>query len=223
LIDLRFFRSAPFSSATLTAVASFAALGIFLFVNTLYLQNVRGYSAIAAGLLTLPMAAVAGISSPLSGRLVAARGDRIPLIVSGAAIAIGAVLLLDMSPHTPLALLLIAYAIVGLGFGVVNAPITNTATSGMPRAQAGVAAAIASTSRQVGVSLGVAISGSLLASTSAARFTTATHVIWAIMVGCGLAVVVLGVVGTGRWAAATADRTRHLLYREGAERELILR
>jgi MFS family permease len=128
-----------------------------------------------------------------------------------------------MSPHTPLALLLVAYAIVGLGFGVVNAPITNTATSGMPRAQAGVAAAIASTSRQVGVSLGVAISGSLLASASAARFTTATHAIWAIMVGCGLAVVVLGVVGTGRWAAATADRARHLLHREGAERELILR
>jgi EmrB/QacA subfamily drug resistance transporter len=221
LIDLRFFRSAPFSSATLTAVASFAALGIFLFVNTLYLQNVRGYSAIVAGLLTLPMAAVAGISSPLSGRLVAARGDRIPLIVSGAAIAVGAALLLDMSPHTPLAQLLAAYAIVGLGFGVVNAPITYTATSGMPRAQAGVAAAIASTSRQVGVSLGVAISGSLLASMSGARFTT--HAIWGIMLGCGLAVVALGIVGTGRWAASTAGRTRHLLYHEGAEHELILR
>jgi MFS family permease len=223
LIDLRFFRSAPFSSATLTAVASFAALGIFLFVNTLYLQNTRGYSAIAAGLLTLPMAAVAGISSPLSGRLVAARGDRIPLVVSGAAIAVGAALLLDMSPHTPLALLLVAYAIVGLGFGLVNAPITNTATSGMPRAQAGVAAAIASTSRQVGVSLGVAVSGSLLASTTSSGFSTATHAVWAIMVGCGTAVVVLGIVGTGRWAVATADRARRLQDSEGAERELIVR
>ena len=57
-IDLRFFRSAPFSGATVIAVCAFAALGGFLFLNTLYLQDVRGYSALHAGLFTLPMAAM---------------------------------------------------------------------------------------------------------------------------------------------------------------------
>ncbi|CAM5639173.1 EmrB/QacA subfamily drug resistance transporter OS=Streptomyces albaduncus OX=68172 GN=FHS32_000498 PE=4 SV=1 [Streptomyces griseoloalbus] len=56
LIDLRFFRSAPFSGATVIAVSAFAALGGFLFLSTLYLQNVRGLSALEAGLWMLPMA-----------------------------------------------------------------------------------------------------------------------------------------------------------------------
>ena len=58
LIDLRFFRSVPFSSAAVIAIAAFAALGGFLFLNTLYLQDVRGLSALQAGIDTLPMAAM---------------------------------------------------------------------------------------------------------------------------------------------------------------------
>ncbi len=63
LIDLRFFRSAPFSGATVVAVCAFAALGGFLFVNTLYLQDVRGLSALDAGLYMLPMAGMTLASS----------------------------------------------------------------------------------------------------------------------------------------------------------------
>ena len=67
LLDLRFFRSAPFSGATVIAISAFAALGGFLFLNTLYLQDVRGYSALHAGLLTLPLAAATVVFAPLSG------------------------------------------------------------------------------------------------------------------------------------------------------------
>lgn len=74
LIDLRFFRSAPFSGATVIAVCAFAALSGFLFLNTLYLQNVRGLSALHAGLYMLPMAALTFVCAPLSGRLVGSRG-----------------------------------------------------------------------------------------------------------------------------------------------------
>ena len=62
LIDLRFFRSAPFSGATVIAVCAFAALGGFLFLNTLYLQDVRGYS----GLYLLPMAAMIVVWAAIS-------------------------------------------------------------------------------------------------------------------------------------------------------------
>jgi EmrB/QacA subfamily drug resistance transporter len=222
LIDLRFFRSAPFSAATVTAIAAYVALGAFLFVNTLYLQNVRGFSAMTAGLLTLPMAVVAAASAPVSGRILGARGHRIPLVASGFATAAGAAMLVGLTPRTPIPWLLVAYAVIGVGVGLVNAPITSAATSGMPRARAGVAAAIASTCRQIGTSLGVAISGCLLVGTSGVRFTTASHAAWALMLGCGLAVLALGVLATGRWAATTVERTSHLLDREGIDRDLVL-
>src|SRR5215475_11929172 len=70
LIDVRFFRSAPFSGAIAIAICAFATLGGFLLVNTLYLQNVRGYSPLLAGAYTLPMAAMTAVFSPLSGILV---------------------------------------------------------------------------------------------------------------------------------------------------------
>lgn len=207
LIEFRFFRSAPFTAATVTAVAAFAALGTFLFVNTLYLQTDRGYSPLEAGLMTLPMAVMAGVFALVSGRLVAARGARLPLVLAGIFTAGGAVLLVSVSAQTSHAQLFAAYTLIGVGFGLVNAPITNTATSGMPREQAGVAAGIASTSRQVGSSLGVAVSGSLLA-------TRGSALVWGLVVGCGVLVTVLGVASTGRWAAGTAERTRRLLEEE---------
>jgi EmrB/QacA subfamily drug resistance transporter len=148
LIDLRFFRSAPFSGATVVAVCAFAALGGFLFLNTLYLQDVRGLTALHAGLYMLPMAALTLVCAPLSGRLVGSRGPRLPLLVAGVTMTASGVLFAAFEAETSTPLLFTGYVLFGLGFGMVNAPITDTAVSGMPRAQAGVAAAVASTSRR---------------------------------------------------------------------------
>jgi EmrB/QacA subfamily drug resistance transporter len=163
LIDLRFFRSAPFSGATVIAVSAFAALGGFLFLSTLYLQNVRGLSALHAGLWMLPMAVPTFLCAPLAGRLVGSRGPRVPLLIAGGALTVSGVLFAAFEAETSDATLFIGYVLFGVGFGFVNAPITNTAVSGMPRAQAGVAAAVASTSRQLGQTLGVAVVGAVLA------------------------------------------------------------
>jgi EmrB/QacA subfamily drug resistance transporter len=213
VIDLRFFRSAPFSGATVSALLVFAALNGFLFINALYLQDVRGYAPLTAGLLTLPLAVMTVIFAPLSGRLVGSTGARLPLVIAGVGIAAGAILLLPLSPTTPLAQIIAAYVLIGLGFGMANAPISNTAVSGMPRAQAGVAAAIASTGRQVGASLGVAIVGSLVAGVPATgiRFTAASHPAVALIIGLGVAVAILALVSTSRWAQGTARRVGRLL------------
>jgi EmrB/QacA subfamily drug resistance transporter len=215
LIDLRFFRSAPFSGATLVAICAFAALGGFLLLNTLYLQNVRGYSALQAGLYTVPMAAVTIVCAPLSGRIVGARGPRLPLVLSAVAITASGLMLTRLTATTSMAWLFTAYVLFGIGFGLVNAPITNTAVSGMPRAQAGVAAAVASTSRQIGQSLGVAIIGSVVVSSLVgsfrAGFPAASHVGWWIVAASGVAVGVLGLVTSGRWARGTAQRTADAL------------
>jgi EmrB/QacA subfamily drug resistance transporter len=208
LLEPRFFRSAPFSGATLIAVSGFAALSGFLFLNSLYLQEVRGFSALHAGLLTLPMAAMTVVFAPLSGWIVGNRGPRLPLAVAGTMLGVSGLVLSQLSDSTSTPVLLAGYLIFGLGFGMLNAPITNAAVSGMPRSQAGVAAAIASTSRQVGASLGVAIVGTVLTARLVGPletgFVDAAQLGWFIIAGCGVLVLVLGLITTGRWARSTA-------------------
>ena len=215
LIDPRFYRSVPFAGATLTAITAIAALGGFLFLSTLYLQTVRGLSALDAGLHMAPMAVTMAVCALLSGRAVAGRGARIPLLVAGVTTAAGGALLSRLGAETPTAYLLTAYVIFGIGAGAVNSPITYAAVSGMPRSQAGVASGIASTSRQIGQSLGVAITGSILLGSlhgpMRTGFTDASRAAWWVIAGCGCAVALLGVVTTGKWARATAARTAALL------------
>lgn len=216
LIDLRFFRSAPFSGATVVAISAFAALGGFLFLSTLYLQNVRGLDALHAGLWMLPLAVPTFLCAPLSGRLVGTRGPRLPLLIAGVAMTTSGLLFAAFDAETSDVTLFLGYVLFGVGFGFVNAPITNTAVSGMPRSQAGVAAAVASTSRQLGQTLGVAVVGAVLAagvSTSSYRETFVSAAVpgWWILTGCGLAVLVLGVVTTGPWARRTAERAAQRL------------
>lgn len=225
LIDLRFFRSAPFSGATVVAICAFSGFAGFLFLNTLYLQEVRGLSPLEAGLYVLPMAGMTFVFAPLSGRLTGARGPRLPLLLAGTAMAAGALLFAAFEAETRDPLLFTGYVAFGIGFGLVNAPITNTAVSGMPRAQAGVAAAVASTSRQVGQTLGVAVVGTVLATgvgagTSADDFVAAARPGYWVVTACGLAVLAVGALTSGAWARRTAERTARCLETddEGAPR-----
>ncbi len=206
LIELRFFRSLPFSGATAIAVSAFAALGGFLFLNTLYLQLGRGLSPLVAGLYLLPMAGITLFAGPLSGVLLGRAGPRPSLLVGGAGLCAGALMLTGLTTDTPVPWLLAAYAVFGVGFGAVNPPITNTAVSGMPPAQAGVAAAIASTSRQVGASLGIAVIGAVAVtrSGSPAAMAAASQIGWWIVAGCGALVLALGLASTSRPARASA-------------------
>jgi len=124
---------------------------------------------------------------------------------------IACAMLTGVNATTPFTWLFAAYLIFGTGFGLVNAPITNAAVSGMPRAQAGVASAIASTSRQVGQTLGVAVIGAPVTARIGgnihADLAAATHVAWWILVGCGAIVFVLGIVATSHRALESARRT----------------
>ncbi len=216
LIDLRYFTSAPFAGATIMAAGAFASLGGFLFINTLYLQEDRGLSALHAGLDTLPMALMTVICAPLAGWIVGNFGTpRYPLVIGGVALAVASLWLHQLSVTTSFFHLFVGYSIFGVGFGLVNAPITNTAVSGMPRAQAGVAGGIAATSRQVGQSLGVAVVGALLSSALVVGHQThigqASHSSWWILFGFGVVIFALGFASTSSWAKQTTNRTVALL------------
>jgi EmrB/QacA subfamily drug resistance transporter len=215
LIELRFFRSAPFSGASIVAVSAFAALGGFLFLNTLYLQDIRGFSALRAGLFLLPMAGVMFVLGPVSGYLVSRRGPRLSMGVGAVALSLAGLLFALWGNRLPDSRLLLGYALIGVGLGMLNAAITNTAVSGMPRSQAGVASATTSTTRQVGQALGVAIVGSILASgaggiTPGSAFTSSARTVWWIIFGLGLTVFVVAMTTNGRWGKATAARTAAL-------------
>jgi EmrB/QacA subfamily drug resistance transporter len=218
LIDLRFFRSLPFSGAALTAISGMGAFAGFLFLITLYLQDVRGYRPLLAGLCLVPMAVIMAGSAPLAGRMVAKRGTRAPLLIAGTATVAGGVMLAFITAASPLWYVLASSAVFGVGMGWVNAPITNNAVAGMPRSQAGVASAIASTSRQVGSALGVAITGSVLAgglhgqvSAMAGGFTTAARPGWWIITALGAVVLLLALATTGQRGRASAGRVAALI------------
>jgi hypothetical protein len=120
-------------------------------------------------------------------------------------------MLTGLSVDTPTTSLLLAYFVFGLGFGMVNPPITNTAVSGMPGEQAGVAAAVASSSRLVGISLGVAIVGAIAVPTGGLAagvhggFAEASRSGWWLLTACGAAVVPLALLSTTPWARRTAE------------------
>jgi EmrB/QacA subfamily drug resistance transporter len=208
MVEFRFFRSVPFTGANLTAVCAIAAMAGFLFLSTLYLQDVRGLSALQAGLTILPMPVVMTLCAPLAGRMVAKRGPRIPMVIAGAALTLSSAALSRLTSSTEHLYLIVTYAMFGIGAGMVSSPITNGVMSGVPKAQAGMASGMNSSSRQLGQSLGVAIVGSVLAASMhgsiQAGFVRASHAGWWILACCGYAVLLLGLVCTTRWAKATA-------------------
>ncbi len=204
LIEMRVFRSPEFSAATSIAVLAFYVLGGYMFLLTLYLQDTRHYDALQAGLFLLPNALVMLFAAPLSGRMVGALGPRPSLLVGGISLTVAALMLTRLQVSTADWWILVAGALVGLGSGAVNAPITNTAVSGLPASQAGVAAALASASRQVGSVLGVAVAGMLATNTTHALGTDVGA--WLTLVACGAAIVLVTLVtmGTARRAVTSS-------------------
>jgi EmrB/QacA subfamily drug resistance transporter len=213
-LDLRFFRSIPFTSATVTAVSAFAAWGAFLFMMSLYLQGERGFSAMHTGLIYLPIAVGALLFSPLSGRLVGRYGARPSLVVAGVLITAAATMLTFLSATTPVWWLLVLFAVFGIGFSMVNAPITNAAVSGMPLDRAGAASAVTSTSRQVGVSIGVALCGSVAGAAMAGGgdgFAAAARPLWFVCIALGLIILGVGLFSTSQRALRSAERLAPLV------------
>ncbi|WP_405836556.1 DHA2 family efflux MFS transporter permease subunit [Streptomyces platensis] len=214
LLELRLFRSVPFSSAIVMALFGLCGFGAFLFVTTQYLQDVRGLSPVAAGLCLLPVGLPVLVVAPLTGRVVAARGPLVPLVVAGVALALGGGLSLGLGPKTPLPAVLAVHLLFGVFLGAVNPPITNAALAGMPRSMAGLAGSLASTGRQTGTTLGVAISGTLIGPQIAhggTAFTGAAHRVWWMLVVLGVGILVLAAVSAGPWARATAERAGMLV------------
>jgi EmrB/QacA subfamily drug resistance transporter len=164
LIDVRVFRHRAFSAASSAIGLTFLALFGSLFALTQYLQLVHGYTPLSAGVRALPFAAAVMVTAPISSRLVARLGLRLIIPVGLAAMGGGLLMLTEVTPTTSYTFLAIGVAIMGAGMGLVMAPAGESIMSVLPAEQYGAGSAINDTVQELGGSLGIAVIGSVVAS-----------------------------------------------------------
>ncbi len=162
MVDFSFFRSRSFLGANIVAfIVSFAMLAMFFFL-TLYMQDVRGYSPLEAGIRFLPSTVVIIFMGPIAGRLADKVSPR-PLMTLGLVfVAISLFWQGHLALGTGYGTLLGAFILMGLGMGLVMSPMSTAAMNAVPPQKAGVASGILSMSRMVGGTFGVAVMGALI-------------------------------------------------------------
>jgi MFS family permease len=162
-LDVQLFRNPRLSSAVgALALVFFGMMGALFFLS-FYLQSVRGYSALQAGLLSLPFAAGQLLMAPRSAALVRRFGTK-AVVASGllvVTVALAGYQMLGVA--TPIWVLAALFFIQGAGMGTVMPPATEAVMSVVPRERAGSGSALTNVARQVAGALGVAVLGSILA------------------------------------------------------------
>jgi EmrB/QacA subfamily drug resistance transporter len=165
MLDVRFFKNRRFSAANMAITLVFFAMFGQAFLATQYLQTVLGYSALESGLRMLPMAVVMVAVSPLAPRLVERIGTKIVVGTGLLIVVVGLLVYATVPVENGYWHLLGAFFFVAVGMALTMAPATESVMGSLPRAKAGVGSAMNDTTRQMGGALGVAILGSLLATT----------------------------------------------------------
>jgi MFS family permease len=210
VIDFGLLRRPRFAGAEAIALLSSVAFAGALFLTCLYLQQAEGRDPIAAGLVVAPMGVMTAVCAPIAGRVIGRDGPRRPLLWAGGLLAAGgAMLALSVTAASGPGLVL-SLATFGAGYGFVNPPLNYIAAEEVSRERAGLAAAMTSTSRLVGGSLGVAVIGSILATrlsgSMSDSFAAASAPCWWAVAAAGLAVLVIGVSTTSGPRTVGDDR-----------------
>jgi EmrB/QacA subfamily drug resistance transporter len=165
MLDVRIFANPRFTAASVAIAAAFFSLFGFIFLITQYFQVVRDYSALSAGVHTLPFAVGAAVTAPLAAALALRFGSRAVVVTGLAAMALGFAWASTLDADTPYwgpvagCMLLIA---AGLSF--TSAPATEVIMGSLPRHKAGVGSAVNDTTRELGGTFGVAVVGSVFSS-----------------------------------------------------------
>jgi EmrB/QacA subfamily drug resistance transporter len=162
MVDFRFFASKTYLGANLVAfVVTFAMLAMFFFL-ALYMQNIKGYSPLEAGVRFLPSTLVIIVAGPVSGRLADRIGPRTPMAAGLLLVAASLFWQSHLTVGTSYSFLVGAFVLMGLGMGLVMSPMSTAAMNAVEQQKAGVASGILSMSRMVGGTFGVAVMGALI-------------------------------------------------------------
>lgn len=163
LYDLDVARRPTFWVAGLAGIIIFGALMGVLFINQQYLQNVLGYSSLAAGAAILPAVVLMVLVAPTSAKLVAAWGSRKTLLTGQSILGLSFVaMLLLWGEDTPYWIVVIPLLLMGLGIGLAQTPSANSLTSSVPLRRAGMASGTADLQRDLGGAVMTSIFGALL-------------------------------------------------------------
>ncbi|MFC4335535.1 MFS transporter [Salininema proteolyticum] len=172
-LDPRLFKNKRFAASSgIISLVFFASLGVFFFM-TFYVQIVRGYTPLQAGLLFVPFAGMMLIFAPLSNTLVNRFGPKTVGLFGLTLVLTSMLIATQLEQETSLGFVIALFAIQGVGMSNLMPPAMNTLMSSVSREHAGVASALANTLRQVGGALGVAVMGTIMAQNYRAGITDA--------------------------------------------------
>jgi EmrB/QacA subfamily drug resistance transporter len=173
LLDVRLFRNMRFTAASLAITLGFFALFGFIFLVTQYLQLVKGYSAFAAGVRTVPFALAMAVTAVLAPRFASRFGTKL-VVASGLIVMAGGFAVAAVSDaSTAYRVLAASMVLLGAGLGMATTPATESILGSLPKERAGVGSAVNDTTREVGGTLGVAVLGSIMASIYGGRIADA--------------------------------------------------
>ena len=162
MLPFHFFRRRDFTGAVLIIGLVFFAVTVTFFFLSQYFQLVQGRSAFTAGIYTLPMAGMMLVGAPISGVLTKSVGPKVLVSVAGLVAAFGMVWLTQLDVNSGYGTIVIGLMAFGFGGGMALAPLTDTVMAAVPLDDAGIGSAMNDVSRELGASLGIAITGSIV-------------------------------------------------------------
>jgi DHA2 family multidrug resistance protein-like MFS transporter len=175
LLDVRVFLIRRFSGGALSISVAFFCLFGFIFLITQYFQFVKGYSTLSAGVHTLPFAVVAAVCTPLAAVLALRIGSRV--VVSAGLLLMGGGLVVSafnsQSDTAYWGPIVVSMVLLALGLSSITAPTAEAVMGSVADDQRGAAAGVNNTTRELGGTLGVAVFGSIFASSYAPKIVDA--------------------------------------------------
>ena len=161
MLPMSYFRNRDFSVGSGVITFAFGVMFGFFFLMTQFLQFVRGYSPLDAGVATLPLAAMLVLVSPRSAALSEKLGAHKVMATGFGFVALGFAVMSTVDTSSSYLLIAVALMLLGIGMGVTVAPATGSIMSAVPLNKAGVGSAVNDTTREVGGALGIAMLGSI--------------------------------------------------------------
>jgi len=165
MLDISFFRKPRFTAAAMAITLVFFAMFGSLFLQTQYSQFVLGYSALDTGIRMIPFAAAMMIVAPMSAPIAARLGSKVTVALGLGLVTLGLLSLTQLQVDTPYVNIFWRLMLMSAGMGLTMAPATESVMGSLPLHKAGVGSAVNDTTRQIGGALGVAVIGSVLATT----------------------------------------------------------
>ena len=173
MLDLSLFRVPTFAGASIAAFGLSASMFAMFLYLTLYIQNGLHYSPLHAGLRFLPLTVVSFVVAPIAGRLSSTIPIRVLLGLGLVLVSAGLLLMHGLTVHSDWTALLAGFLVAGVGIGMVNPPLANTAVGVVPPQRSGMASGINTTFRQVGIATGIAGLGAVFQSSIESKVTSA--------------------------------------------------